>query len=286
MKSEEKTFEYDDKYFNCLEDNWSVVSYPKISTLLEKGLSLAESRLKISTTLDLGCGNGIYCNILKKHSAQVYGIDISEVAVNHCIAKKIYTKVLQENISEGLSFPSDYFDVIFSTEVIEHIEDLDILFKELKRILKKSGVLMLTTTMYFNSINSYSKEELGHSFFQVIKVKLNYLLGFISKSRQKKFVLDHCFEKLGGHHHGFHKRDLEEVLNRNGFKIISYNYFYPFNPIRVPFYFTDLKSLLKKQFPKNIIGVIILAIVLLLNKIFIFLNLGANNIFITAQQKP
>lgn len=285
MSNHHQDFNYDINYFNSLEDHWSKVSFPSISRLLAKGLFTAESKLSISQTLDLGCGNGTYANILKEHSENIHGVDISKIAVENCSAKNIYSSVYKGNAVEGLPFRNDFFDVVFSTEVIEHIEDLDLLFMELQRIIKRKGFLILTTTMYFNSINCYNRKKFSHSYFDMLKVVGNYMAGFFNKSKQQKFILTYCFEELGGHHHGFHKRQLLKILRKHEFELVTYNYFYPIEPFRYPFNYTDFKSLLRKKFPKNLFAPIAFIVIPILNKTFKFLGLGANNIFIIAQRK-
>jgi ubiquinone/menaquinone biosynthesis C-methylase UbiE len=51
------------------------------------------------------------------------------------------------NIEPGqqLQFEKDSFDIVLSSQVLEHVEDVDSYMKEIKRVLVKDGVLLLST---------------------------------------------------------------------------------------------------------------------------------------------
>lgn len=98
--------------------------------------------------LDAACGTGYGSRILSEKATKVYGIDISEDAVQY--ANEHYSA---ENISfqtmsvEKLDFPDDFFDLIVSFETIEHVEqEIQLKFlAEIKRCLKPTGVLIIST---------------------------------------------------------------------------------------------------------------------------------------------
>ena len=61
------------------------------------------------------------------------------------MAKKKGINVKIHDISKGLPYDSGYFDAIFAGEIIEHMTDDMFFLAECKRILKKNGILLLTT---------------------------------------------------------------------------------------------------------------------------------------------
>lgn len=97
--------------------------------------------------LDNGCGTGFFANEVKKlyPQAKVYGIDISPKGIS--VGKKAFKTInLQVADSEKrLPFPSNHFDLVISGEHIEHLRDTDRYIREINRVLKKGGVLLLTT---------------------------------------------------------------------------------------------------------------------------------------------
>ena len=98
--------------------------------------------------LDAACGTGYGSRILAEKAAQVYGIDISEDAVQYARKKYISENINFQTMSvEKLDFPDNFFDLIVSFETIEHVEhEIQIRFlAEIKRCLKPTGVLIMST---------------------------------------------------------------------------------------------------------------------------------------------
>lgn len=77
--------------------------------------------------LDIGCGDGYF--LLRSKCVERYGLD----------------KRSGDEVVDSLDFPSDYFDYVTMLAVIEHIEHPKLLLKEIYRVLKPSGRLVLTT---------------------------------------------------------------------------------------------------------------------------------------------
>jgi len=102
---------------------------------------------KSACILDAGCGRGFYSHTIALFPfvKRIYGIDINEkylqVAKTHCTNKKI--KLIKSSIY-SLPFPSNYFDCIVLSEVLEHLTDERKTLIELRRVLKKGGIILLT----------------------------------------------------------------------------------------------------------------------------------------------
>lgn len=99
--------------------------------------------------LDVGCGAGSYAPELVRRGHDVYCIDISFKMVKE--AKRL---LLQEGVAqrahfcqgdvERLSFPPNMFDVIIAAGVLEYLETDDKAVKELYRVVKPNGVVIVT----------------------------------------------------------------------------------------------------------------------------------------------
>lgn len=89
---------------------------------------------KNMTVLDNGCGRGEFLDAFSHLGMNVYGTDASD----YC--KK--AEIVDLN-KDQLPFPDDYFDMVFSKSVIEHIENTEHYICEMKRVLKKGGLLIL-----------------------------------------------------------------------------------------------------------------------------------------------
>lgn len=102
---------------------------------------------KRKTALDFGCGVGRLTSSLAKYFKKCYGVDISENMINKA---KILNKHLQNcefiiNEQENLNFSDNYFDLIYTTLVLQHIPNKNLIKKyisEFARVLKKNGLLV------------------------------------------------------------------------------------------------------------------------------------------------
>lgn len=117
--------------------------------------------------LDLGCGPGYFLSICEKKNWLTFGVDISDYALVKA-SENSKAKITVVNINnEVLPFEDNYFDVIASFDVLEHLQGDTIYFSEIKRVLKKGGVAIISTPdgksphdKEGTHINIYLKEDL------------------------------------------------------------------------------------------------------------------------------
>lgn len=96
--------------------------------------------------LDAGCGCGYGSDYLAQYAREVTGIDISCDAVAYCNKhyRRSNLKYCQMDC-QYLTFNDSTFDTITSFEVIEHFKDPSCYLKELHRVLKPGGQLIVST---------------------------------------------------------------------------------------------------------------------------------------------
>lgn len=107
--------------------------------------------------IDIGCGSGTFSRALAKKypKAQITGVDISEHAINFARRKNAKEANIGnlDFISASISaipVKNGSFDVAIVSHLIEHVENPENDLKEVNRILKRNGVLILTTPNYFS----------------------------------------------------------------------------------------------------------------------------------------
>jgi len=97
--------------------------------------------------LDVGCGAGQMIPILATKGYEVHAIDVSQEMVDLAKNEADRSNVNAEiNIGdcEGLDYPDNYFDVYVAMGVIEYLDDDLPMLKEIERVLKPSGVAIVT----------------------------------------------------------------------------------------------------------------------------------------------
>lgn len=120
--------------------------------------------------LDAACGEGYGTSILSDTAKQVYGIDISEESIEYAKSKYKRDNIKYSQCSiEKLDFEDEFFDVIVSYETIEHVgEDIQENFlKEAKRVLKKDGILIISTPdkQIYSDVPNYKNEYHIREFY-------------------------------------------------------------------------------------------------------------------------
>lgn len=92
--------------------------------------------------LDVGCGNGIFADIIKKiNNAEVWGIELMEQEALKAkdILYKLFVGPCEDHID---TLPDNYFDVIYFNDVLEHLVDPYTVLANIKKKLSPGGVVI------------------------------------------------------------------------------------------------------------------------------------------------
>lgn len=148
--------------------------------------------------LDIGCGDGqISKKIMKQTKSVVYGIDIAQKSLDYAAKNGILVK--HADVTKKLPFQANFFDGVYASEIIEHLIDPDNFVKEIHRVLKKGGTLVITTPNFIG---------LGS--------RLSILLG------QTPWMMNNRLDpKSSGHIRYFRPQELRTLLTDQGFEKIT-----------------------------------------------------------------
>ena len=86
--------------------------------------------------LDIGCGIGDMLSYRKN----TVGLDVNPLNVAFCKNRKLNAFIMKPNI---IPFNDKTFDSVLLDNVLEHIESPSLLFKEIRRVLKPDGLLLI-----------------------------------------------------------------------------------------------------------------------------------------------
>lgn len=113
--------------------------------------------------LDVGCGQKPYAEIIRNVDAYV-GLDVPTTM--HGVSK-----IDVVGTALALPFQDSTFDNVLCTEVLEHISDPLAVLREMRRVTKPGGTLLLTVPL------SEQLHEEPYDFYRFTKYALDYLLG-------------------------------------------------------------------------------------------------------------
>jgi ubiquinone/menaquinone biosynthesis C-methylase UbiE len=128
--------------------------------------------------LNLGCGKDIKKGFINLDNVKLKGIDVVT------------------DVNKKLPFKNNEFDFILANDILEHVDDLPKVMKELYRILKPKGVIRIRVPHYLES-SAYTdpthKNFFGHNTFKyfVKGHKNNYYFDFGFRDISIKFEFAH-----------------------------------------------------------------------------------------------
>ena len=150
------------KLYNKVSEDGAILTEERDCSLLKLvKLSYSFSRNFINfkkgeRLLDVGCGNGLYLDFAKSRGVEVYGNDVDE-----CQLRPIINRFGRERIRIGEltdnSWDSEFFDYITLWHQFEHDFDPVTTIREIHRILKPSGKVIIDVP----SIDSIERSVFG-----------------------------------------------------------------------------------------------------------------------------
>ena len=146
-----------------LEKAYSAEYYtPWLENQRRKRIKMWKSRLetlnsfagKKGKLLDVGCGEGLFLELASKVSWNITGTEISPFAVK-------YGRVMLDlNILQGelidIGFPDKTFDAVTMWHVLEHTRNPIIVLREIRRIIKDDGVLIMAVPNLNNIFSQWA----------------------------------------------------------------------------------------------------------------------------------
>lgn len=210
----------------------------KLNPILEKQIELflsihPEIKPKELKVLDWGCGRGRSVAKLRDKGYQVFGVDISQKTIENGFQlfkkRKLSPASILKHMNEVNSFADEYFHVIFSEEVFEHVSDLDGMLKEHSRITKPGGIgfhsFPGSRCINEGHLNMFFVHWLPKNILRKILIAIMYILGkrppktAWPDARDKNFwhLIGVLFRYLNNKTFYRDSKKIIEVFNKNGF---------------------------------------------------------------------
>jgi 2-polyprenyl-3-methyl-5-hydroxy-6-metoxy-1,4-benzoquinol methylase len=163
FSSEAEVGEYYGHYYHDSNLSFSPITESRFKALL----SSFEPYRKSGRVLDVGCGAGHFLKIAMEQGWAAYGTEVADGAFEQL--SRLGINYFRGELRSA-SFPGQFFDVIYCSEVIEHLLDPAALLAESFNILRPGGILYLTTPNY----DSLSRRLIGPDWRVICKEHICY----------------------------------------------------------------------------------------------------------------
>ena len=164
---EDKALFWDDIYANESEN--TPFFYHEMRRRKEIVFNLLKSRTQqdYKEAVDVGCGAGYYVAGLMDLNMNTIGSDISksmvEITKSNLVKQNKISKTLLCADCEYLPYPSNHFDVVLCIGVLSYVSNELAILKELKRIVKKNGIIV------FNVPNALKLRNVLDPYYYLIR---------------------------------------------------------------------------------------------------------------------
>ncbi len=186
-----------DEFSDSFDDTLQELEYAVPTNIAQIAkVNMADSFTKNISVLDLGCGTGLCAQTLQKifHRASFVGVDLSPKMLEKAETKKVYKKLINDDIETYLLQQKNKYELIVAADVFTYFGDLKKIFQGLYRSLKNNGKIIFSISALFGA-DSMWQQHLSGRFLHHKKYIQNLLIetGFSSE----KF--EHCvLRKEGG----------------------------------------------------------------------------------------
>lgn len=173
----------------------------------ERRFQLIEQHVALegACVLDAGCGVGLFVRRFRDVSDRVWGIEIDAERAEEAAAA--LPNICQGSV-EALPYPEGFFDVVFSHEVLEHVQDDRSALREALRVLQPGGALVLFVPNRWYPFETHGFYWRGRYRFGNIPL-INYL------PRAMR-------DRLCPHVRAYTRRDIEALLDPLPGRIVAY----------------------------------------------------------------
>ena len=161
--------------------------------IIDQFLNLTDSGL----VLEVGCGSGVNSAFLSGTARRVVATDLPYYdSITHslgmAVAKSLLMRIDVKNVDlvscsgEGLPFSDNTFNTVFSSSVLEHINDKEKTLREMLRVAKPGGTVIFIIPTYIQSICAFA-----HIYLYIVRraLEVTYAKAFNKPLTKEKILL-------------------------------------------------------------------------------------------------
>jgi len=142
--------------------------------------------------LEIGCGTGKNTEWLITQANKVLAVDLSEEMLSKAKQKINASNVtfVQADITQDWSFTNGHqFDLATFSLVLEHIEDLESIFKKLNQVIQTNGIVYIGELHPFKQYNGSKARFETSEGVQVVTCFNHHITDFVNAAKNNDFEL-------------------------------------------------------------------------------------------------
>jgi len=142
--------------------------------------------------LEIGCGTGKNTEWLITQASKVLAVDLSEEMLSKAKQKISASNVtfVQADITQDWSFTNgNQFDLATFSLVLEHIEDLESIFKKLNQVIQTNGIVYIGELHPFKQYNGSKARFETSEGVQVVTCFNHHITDFVNAAKNNDFEL-------------------------------------------------------------------------------------------------
>ena len=188
--------------------------------------------------LNLGTGEGDYDRMLAGYVRDLVGCDVNEEDIAYAaqLNKGVLNLHYEVNNALELTYPDNHFNLVVSSEVIEHVGRPDIMMKEIQRVLAPGGYAVLT----------FPSREFPFTYDPV-----NRIWQWLRKPSDKEFLISQGGYAFG-HDYLIGSQDFKQWTQEAGLEIVSFQPLSGWMVGLVEMYWTGIVQSIFKKNARNV----------------------------------
>jgi len=149
------------------------------------------SKYKFDTVLELGCGTGKNTTWLVEKTKKIIGLDFSQEMLNKAKEKINNPKVtfIKANLLQPWEVDNEFADLITSSLTLEHIKDLDFIFKQAYLKLKPNGIFFINELHPFKQYSGSKARYESEQGSKVLEVYTHHISEYLITAKNNGFTL-------------------------------------------------------------------------------------------------
>lgn len=182
------------------------------------------SKLISGTVLEIGCGEGYGISELVQFSKKYIGVDKFDTYISEDIKKNNDIIFHKMEIPPLLNIEANSIDFVVTFQVIEHIQDDHYFLREIFRVLKPGGKLLLTTPNKLMSLSRNPWHIREYTPFEMKDVLRKY---FVKSEVKGVYGNDIVME--------YYQKNKESVKKITRYDIFNLQYLLPRWALQIPY---------------------------------------------------